>query len=269
MGTQRFDYLAPYDLVDGPTLVSMAAWAANLNANGSRFFLVVGGVLNEAISDAVTRALSLNSPDVVTIGVGSVLDSSLLDQNGVPVTLSTSQFAPRLAGIMAALGETRSLSGARIAGATLLNGATVSGISAAFDAGVTVLSVDSNADAPVHVEKGLTTWTNTANANQPYKLFRVPKYVRTLHDIQMEFTDYVQDVVIGKLQVNSKTRSQVVADMSSRLALREQVGAIQTAWSCVVSANPPPSDDDEFVAVDIALAFGRGAEQVLTTLTVS
>jgi hypothetical protein len=265
---QRFGYFAPFDLTDSSILTALKAWGQNLNTKGKRFFVVTGGALGETVTTAITRALSFNDPDFVTVGVGSIRDNSLLDANGNAVILSTAQFVPRLAGIMAQLGETSSLSGARVAGAELLaDAATESAIDLAFDGGVIVLGRDSDLDAPVRIEKGLTTWTNAADADRPYKIFRTPKYVRTLHDLQMEFTDYITSFVIGKVQVNSATRSGVVGELSARMAIRESLGAVQKAWSVGVSTVPPPSDDDEFIALDIGLGFGRSAEQVLLSIT--
>lgn len=265
---QRFGYLAPYDLTDSSIVASLTAWAKNANAKGRRFFTVVGGALNELVATAVARAATMNDPDMVTIGVGSIQDNVMLDANGNPVVLSTSQFVPRLAGIMAALGETRSLSGARVGGVDLLNGANEASIDLAFDGGVIVLARDSDPDAPIRVEKGLTTYTTKSNKDVPYAIFKTPKYVRTMHDLQDEITAYVASNVQGQLTVDSKARSHMVGYVSALLQTREDNRAVQHGWSVGVSSNPPPSDDDEFIALDVALAFGRSAEQVLLNVTV-
>jgi hypothetical protein len=265
---ERFGYFAPFDLTDASILASLKTWAVNLNNKGKRFFVVVGGALNELVATANARSLTFNDPDFINVGVGSVRDDEMLDASGVAIVLSTSQFVPRLAGILAALGEARSLTGARVQGVTLLNGATEAGIELAFDNGTVVLSRDSDPDAPVHIEKGVTTFTLQTDKNRPYRIFRNPKFVRTMHDLQMEITEWVQSNVIGQLPVNSKSRSAVIAEMSSRMRLREEGAAIQPGWTVTVSADPPPSDDDEFIALDYFLAFGRSAEQVLSTIVV-
>jgi hypothetical protein len=266
--TFRYGYLVPFDLTDGSILTSVKTWVQNANTKGRRFFLVVGGALNETVSTAITRSGTLNDPDIVNVGVGSVRDDEMLDSNGNPVILSTSQFAPRIAGIMSALGENRSLTGARIGGVTHLNGATESGIDAAYDGGVLVLSRDSDPDAPVHVEKGISTYTQTASSDRPYEIFKNPKFVRTMHDLQTEISEYVASNVIGQLPVNSRTRSGIVAYVSTLLQAREDNEAVQSGWTVAVSAEPPPSDDDEFVALDLNLGFGRSTEQVLLNVGV-
>jgi Phage tail sheath protein beta-sandwich domain len=266
---QRFGYFAPHDLTDVSITASVVSWGKNANAKGRRFFVVLGGVLDEAVSVAVTRASTMNDPDFITMGVGSIRDNEMLDANGNPIVLSTSQFAPRLAGIMSALGENRSLTGARVAGVDILNGANEASIDSAFAGGVIVLARDSDAEAPVRVEKGLSTYTTTTNQDVPYLIFRNPKFVRTLHDLQDEITQWVQSEVIGQLSVNAKSRSAVVAHMSTLLQSAEDGEAIQPGWTAQVSANPPPIDSAEYIAIDVGLAFERSAEQVLTTITVA
>lgn len=246
----------------------MKAWTQNANLKGRRFFTVLGGATDEAIADAIDRAADLNDPDIIAIGLGHVIDAEMVDENGDPVSLSTAQFVPRLAGILSALGESRSPSGARVAGVTLGGAATESQIEAAYDAGLIVLTQDSDVNAPVHIEKGLTTYTTASNDDQPYLIFRNPKYVRTMHDLQTEITSWVRSKVIGQLQVNSKTRSAVVAQMNAFLKKREEAGSIQPGWTVVVASDPPPSDDDDFIALDYGFAFGRSVEQILANITV-
>lgn len=269
METQRFDYLAPFDLIDAPTIAAMKTWAQNANAKGRRFFVVLGGALGESITTAVTRSGTLNDPDFVNIGVGQITDLDMTDQNGNPLVLSTSQFVPRLAGIMSALGEDRSLAGARIGNVTIQNNANEAGIDTAYDGGVVVLTMDTDPDAPVHVEKGLTTFTTKTDPARPYNIFKTPKFVRTMHDLQIEIDGWVRSNVLGQLQVNSKTRSAVVAELSRRLQLRQDAQVIQSGWTVAVSAIPPPLDSVEYIALDYSLAFGRSVEQVLNTIKVA
>lgn len=264
----RFGYLAPADLTDPTILASLKTWVQSLNAKGHRFSLVVGGAGAEAVAAAVTRAGTLNDPDIVTVGVGSVRDDEMLDAAGNPITLSTAQFAPRLAGILSTLGGARSLTGARVGGVTLVGGATEAAIDSAMDGGVTVLAADSDLNAPVHVEVGRTSYTTKTNSNVPYLIFRNPKFVRTMHDLQTQITEFVQSEVIGQMPVNSQTRSALIGQVSTFLAAFEANDEIQPAWQVQVSAEPPPSDDDEFVALDVYLAFARSTEQVLLNITV-
>lgn len=255
---ERFGLFAPYDLIDDTILASLLAWASNLNASGKRFMTVVGGALNEDISDATDRAGTLNNENFVTVGIGSVDD----DELGI---LSTSQFAPRVAGALASRGESKSLTYARFAGIQLLNGATAAEAVTAFDNGVVVLGRDSNTVAPVRVEVGVTTYTGDTTQKPKY-VFGDPKFVRTMESFEMEIAEYVEDLVIGQLQVNNKTRESVLSEMQSRLRRRADAGVIQSEWSAAIDQDPAPSDDDKFLAFVYGMKFGRAVEQVYSTI---
>jgi hypothetical protein len=262
---ERFSVLSPFDLTDSSILASLKTWTVNLNSQGKRFFLVIGGALDETITTAVTRSGTLNDEDIINVGVGSVIDDGLLDVAGNPVVLSTSQLAPRIAGVVAQRGEAKSLTFARLADLRLRVGPTEAGILTAFDGGVTVLSRDSHSLAPVRIEKGLTTYTANS-AQKPYTIFRTPKFVRTMQGLELELEQWSTETIIGELPVNDKTRDAVIAFVRSRLQARQSAGIVQPGWSVSVDPDPPPSDDDDFIAVLVGLHFGRSAEQVFFTI---
>jgi len=267
---QRFSLFAPYDLTDSSIVASLKLWAVNMNKNGKHFISVFGGALNEDVATAITRSAALNSiPSgesqsfgdlFVNLGVGSVEDSLMLDASSLPTVLSTSQLAPRLAGILAARGEAMSITMARMRGLKMLAGPTEGDILKGYDGGVVVLARDSDIDAPVHVEKGLTTYISRTNPDKPYKLFSNPKYIRTMHGYETELNDYWARNGIGKLPVNDKTREAVVGRAQQALRAREAAGVIQPGWTVVIASNP--SDDDEFVETVTGWAFGRSLEQI-------
>jgi len=194
--------------------------------------------------------------------MGSVKDAAL-------GTLSSSQLAPRIAGIMAAKGEAQSMTYARLAGVTPLVLASASDVSSAYDNGIMVLGRDSNPDAPVRIEKALTTFVTKTNAAKPYLIFRNPKYVRTMQGFQMELADWADANIIGRSVVNEKTRQFVCGEARARARNRVDLGVIQPDFTVVVDPDPTPTDDDEFVALLIGFGFGRSVEQVFFTIQVS
>lgn len=279
--TQQFGVLCPYGLTDAPTLVALKAWAGGAsggangrNAKGQRFEVVTGGPADELASVAVARALTLNDGNFATVGMGHIVDSGLLDVNGNAVTLAPSQWAARVAGVLAQRGEAMSLTFARFPGVTLLNGAIDADIATCLLGGVMVLANDSDPDAPVHIVSGRTTFVNgapngpAANAAFPYTIYRNPKFMRTMQNIEGEWTQWANSTIIGRLPVNNKTRDAAVANMQSRLRAREQVGIIQPGWTVGVDLTPPPSDNDEFIALAVGLLFGRSVEQVYFSVNV-
>jgi hypothetical protein len=266
---ERFGVFAPFDLTDAAITASLKTWVKNLNAAGKRFTAVLGGVLNETVANAVASAATLNDENIVRVGNGSVRDEGLLDANGNPRVISTSQLAPRIAGIVAAKGEAHSLTFARLAGTEILNGPTDAQVLTAFDGGVVVLSRDSNVDSPTRVEKGMTTFlAATATDAKPYVIYRNVKYMRTMQGIQMDVQDWAESNVIGLLPVNNKTRDFVLGYCQALLQARQEAAVVQPGWTVQVDPDPPPSDDDEWIAVLIGLKFGRSVEQVFFTIRI-
>lgn len=258
--TARFGLFAPYNLTDPTVMAALKTWAANLNIRGKRFMTVVGGALDEGVVDANTRSASLAHPDIVNIGVGGVED----DLHG---TLSTAQLAPRIAGILAARGEERSLTYALLAGVRARNFPTEQAISAAFDRGTVVLSQTNNANASVRIEKGLTTYTG-GDENRPYLIYRNPKYVRTMHGIETELTEWAEQFVIGLLQVNEQASAFVLGEARARIGARVDRGVLQPNPTVVIDPDPPASAEDEFIALLYGVRFGRSVEQVFNTVNI-
>jgi hypothetical protein len=252
-------------------LTSVATWTDDQNDAGNRFFTVVGGSAGESASTAATRSGTYcASPNILNVGIGTVTDSTL-GTGGTEQTLATNELAARVGGILAARGEYQSLTHARFAGVELTVGATTDELETAFDEGVVALARDSHAEAPVHVKTGLTTWTQTeadADTTKPYLIYRQPKYVRTIHGIETDLTQWAEENIIGIRQVNNQTREAVIAEVKARLLEREKLGSIQSGWTVGIDQNPPPTDTDEFVALTISASFARALEQVYFTVSV-
>lgn len=263
--TQKFGVLTFENLTDAPTLASVTAWTIAQNAAGRRFFLVVGGALNETITTAVARSATLNDPNIVNVGVGSVSDRDLLTSAGLPTTLSTAQLAPRIAGIVANRGERMALTFAKLVGLDLPVGPSTSDILRAYDTGVVVLGRASDREATVRLEKGLTSFVTKTDAARPWAIFSQPKYVAVMHGLQEDLVEWANDNIIGRTTVDQETRQAVLAQINVFMRQREELGAVQAGWVAMVDPNPPPSDDDPFIAFVISAKFGRSVEQVYFT----
>lgn len=272
---EPFAALAAYDLTDAAIVASLKAWAVGttaapgLNLSGKRFFLVIGGLAAETITTAATRSATNADPNIVNVGVGTLTDLV----NGparTAIDLSTAQLTARIAGILASRGEHQSLTNARLGDTRILIGATVAEQKTAFDEGVVVLARDSHATAPVHVRVGLTTWTATdATTEKPYRTYRQPKYVKTMHNMEEELTQYIEEEVLGLRPINEATRTSIIGHVKSKLSQRESLGAVQTGWTVGIDNDPPAASEDEFIAIAINLEFGRALEQVFFTVSVA
>lgn len=258
--TSRFAVFAPFDLTDGTILASLKTWVQTMNDNRRRFLAIVGGAAGEAAATAITRSASLNSEHFVNLGIGTYKDSLLPDANGDPTVLSTSQLVPRLAGILAARGEAQAIDFARLRGVDITVGPVNQDILDAYDAGVVVLARDSDIDAPVHVETGLTTYTTTTDSTKPYSIYSNPKYVRIMGGFETELGEYAARHYIGRLPVNKTTREAIMGDAQRFLQARQDANVIQGDWSVGFPADA--SDNDEFIDVLVGIAFGRSLKQV-------
>lgn len=257
----RFSLLAPADLTDDSILASLVTWAQGLNERGKRFLSVVGGAAAEDMATAVDRSADIDDPNFVNVGGGTYTDSKFGD-------LSTSQLAPRVAGILAAAGESQSITFKRLAGLAISLGSTEADIVSALENGVVAIGRDSHPVAPVRLEKGLTTFTDTTDDDRPLPIYSVPKFVRTMQGLEIELTEFAEENVIGRLPVNDDTREYLVGQMAARLAAREAAGVVQPGWTVQVDTDPPPTETDEFVALVYSLGFGRSLEQVFNTVVV-
>lgn len=257
----RFSLLAPANLTDSSILASLVVWSQGQNTSGKRFLTVVGGAAGESVATAVTRSGTINDPNFVNLGGGTYTDSEFGD-------LSTAQLAPRVAGILAAAGEAQSITFKRFAGLTIKLGSTSTEIVSGLTGGVVTIARDSHPEAPVRLEKGLTTFTSQADSARPYSIYSNPKFVRTMHGLELELTEFSEIYVIGRLPVNDSTREYLVGQMAARLDAREAAGVIQAGWTVQIDQDPPPSDDDEFIALVYSVGFGRSLEQVFNTVVV-
>lgn len=263
LSPKTFSVLGLYDMTDSGVLASFVTWSQGLNATGKRFMTVVGGGTSDTPSAAITRSGSINDPNFVNLGVGTFDDDEL-------GTLSTAQLTTRIGGIMCARGESSGITFVRLAGITRINSAaTPAQIDQCFDGGVTVFAEDAYEPAPVHSEKGLTTYTTTNDAARPYLTFREPKFMRIMHGIEADAKQLGTDPgFLGERPVNDKTRQWAVGEMRARMEARETNEIIQPGHTVGVDQDPPPSDDDNFVALRIGVKFSRDVEQFYLTATV-
>jgi tail sheath protein len=274
---ERFGVIAPANLTDESVQVALEQFVRDQNDNkNKRFMAVVGGAIGEELSDAEERSESLADPEMVNVGVGTYRSPDL-GPGGTSMELSTAQLAPRVAGVLAQKGEYAALTYARLAGLEIVKGPTDAEIAAAYDAGVLVFARDDDPDAPTHIKVGHSTWTEVdadgelnsqGDPIRPYFIYREPKYVRTMHGIQTDLAAYFRREILGVRPVNDDTRDAVVSEAKHILDERERLGVIQPGWKVGVDQDPPPSDDDEFVALAMELKFGRALKQVYVTITV-
>jgi hypothetical protein len=265
--TQRFSVFVPYDLTDQSLHAAFKTWVQGQNNAGKRFLLVLGA-RDATMANALTDADTFDDPDVALFGGGTVTDSTIIDPStNQPVSLSPSLFAPRVAGIIAARGEVSSISFARLKDVTVVAGPTATEVQNAIDGGVVTFDQDSDQEAPVRLETGVTTYQSNT-AVKPKSVFGQIKFVRTQHGIEIDFQDYQQKNVIGKLPVNNDTRETLVGKMAEIIQRRVDATVVQDSATVEIDQDPPPSDDQDFVQVKYGVKFTRSTEKVYNTVYV-
>jgi hypothetical protein len=250
-------------------MASLTTWVKNLNRaeKSRRFTLVTGGVAGENLSAASTRAAAANDENVITWGIGTYRDRVLA------LNLSTSQLAPRLAGILSARQGMSSATFARLDDLDIVAGPSESDVLASLDSGFMVATLGV---AGVQFEAGRTTYTVKTDIDKPFEIYSRPKFVFTMQDFERENKQANEaGNKIGKLGVNNDVREDLVGDANKRLRQRIERGEIQAVdrngnpSRVVLASDPPPDDDDEFIALDWFGAFGRSLEQVRNSFYIS
>jgi hypothetical protein len=276
MGKQRFGTFVPFDLTDESIFASLKEWGQNINlTKNKRFGVLTGGELAETIDEAIERAEIFNDENFATVGVGVYKDIDLLDEDGEETELSSSQLAPRIAGIIAAAGESEAITFSRLRGVTVVSGPTDDEIVAGLSGGVITIGIDSNAVAPTRVVRGITTYTDDTT-DKPFKFYSVLKFVRTMQGFENDLQDLWTDKKIGKLPVDEATRELVIGEAKRLMKERVDDRVIQDTlldgskgWFVKISDNPAPSDDDDFIALDYGMAFERTLDKMLNRVVIS
>lgn len=219
---ERFSIIAFENLTDAAIRATVVAWVQGMSDSNRPVMLIVGGAAGETVADALARTVLISDPHVVNVGVGTYHDDLL------NLDLSTAQLAPRIAGVLASRGEERSLTFAKVAGLSSVgttgpDGAT---IEAAILGGVTVLSRSTSPDSLLKIEKGVTTFTNKADAARPIQIFSDARLVRVMDLYVRGMKEWGDEFIIGDTTVNEDTRTTVKGEGRSRQDDLERRGLI-------------------------------------------
>lgn len=256
---QRFGYFVPANMTDIAIRASLESWTRNLNAKerSKRFSMVVGGALAENFATASTRSTSAADENIVNWGVGSYRDTDL------KLVLSTAQLAPRLAGVMSARGGRASISFVYLDDLEIVAGPSESDTLSAMTLGVVVVGLGAGG---VRFERGLTTYTADTTA-KPFNIYSRIKFVATMQNFERDGKEQNENgTVLGALTVNDDVREFIVGKEQARLneyILRKEVLA---GARVLLTTDPPPTDQDEHIAVDWLGSFQRGLEQIRRTI---
>jgi hypothetical protein len=257
---------------DAPTITSIKAWHHLRNANGSRSFLVYGGVIDETLAAGTTDSTATNDPDVLRVGVGRLHDTVL------NLDMSTAQAAGRYAGARCFRGEREDDIFVRFADLELVSGLnSLTDQATAKDAGLIGFSRDTNAVAPVFIREARTTYSNDSASpvyadgtkKVPADLWGSVKNIAIQHGVEQDAQDWATSgEVLGHIPINNRGRAIVVGFYKQAYSVREQAEVVQPGWTVVINDDPPPSDDDDFIFVRHGFHPTRSARQILNVAAI-
>lgn len=258
----QFSVLAFPNLTDAGISATVLAWVQSQENANRPVMLVVGGAAGESVSAAITRSATFADPHVVNLGVGTYHDD-LLDRD-----VSTAELAPRIAGVLAARGRDKALTGAEIGGLSNVGatGIETDDIRAAIDGGVTVLRRTSSADAELVIAQGVTTYISKSDDARPYNVFSEPRFIRIMDIFIRRVKGYGDTKIVGDLPVTQEARDAVRAFASTEMAELLRTGLIMAEDAArqipaPFVSTPIPSD----AALSDAILFEFGWQFTPTT----
>jgi hypothetical protein len=227
---KQFGVISPFDLTDQSIVTAYVSWLDAQIAAGRPSRLVIGGAAAEAVDDAISRSASIADEHVVNVGCGTYHDD-LLDKD-----LSTSQLAPRVAGILAAKGQQSDLTFSKIGGLHTLVGPADDEIQLGVKGGVVLIVPTSSADADVRLEKGVTTFTDPNVPTKPLDVYSDSRLIGIMDNYIVAMKEWGDDNVVGQLPVNDDTRNLVRGQARTMEDVLQTAGLILPANA---NANPP------------------------------
>lgn len=242
------EIFAPYDLTDESVKASIFSWMQTMAAEMKPVRVVTGGGPGETLSAALTSAALVRDEHMVRFGVGSWYDPV------VDKTLSTSQLAPRIAGILAARGQKSALTRALLGGLTPVgsSGPSTDDLKVGAAGGVTMLRRVSHPDSQVAVSWGLTTFIDKTQQFKPYEIWSEPRFIGIFDNLIRRIVAWGDANIVGNVPVNDDTRIAVRKEIGKYLSELVTAGLATPGTPYVICDDPA----DPLLADAIPFEFG-------------
>jgi len=255
--SQTFNVVSPANLTDDTIRSAMVTWCASRNTSGQRFMLVIGGAAGETMDDAVTRSTTADNENVVSIGYTDLYDS---DEN----TISTAEFAPRLAGVIADASVSRSITQQRITDVTLKVVPTADDLAEAYAGGVVTLVSDS---VSPRIHQDMTTYTSNS-LSKPRAEFGKIKAVRTHQQIESDLSRAAANGWLGGDNVNIPTvQTVILSGVSGYLQRLQDDGIVNNGWTVELDATEDNSGNALHLVYSVSTV--KSIEQIFNTIVLS
>lgn len=228
--------LIAYDGTSGSVLAQFNSWQKAQAEAFRPVMFVSGGALEDTVTTASERAASLADPHAVTLGVGQYKDDLL------GLTLSTAQLAPRIAGIIAARGQTASLTFADLGGLHAVGSTapTESQLVTLWEKGVTAIRQTEDPETDLIISKGVTTFTSKTTPGKPYEVFSDPRLVRVMDIFIRKMKLWGDKNIVGDTTVTENSRAAVRAHGNKLIEELKDEGLILPEDKTAVPAVPAP-----------------------------
>lgn len=255
---QTFSVLSPADLTDSTIRGAMVTWAMGRNTVGQRFVLVIGGAAAETLITGNTRSTGIASENVVNLAY-----TDLYDLDGVTV-ISTAKFAPRVAGMIADAGVSRSITQQRFSDVTLKVTPTSADILAAYNAGTLLLTTDS---VGVKVQMDLTTYVANTTIKSRAEFGKI-KSVRTHQQIESDLAAQAVANWLGGGNVNvAAVQSNILGAIGAYLKVLENSQIIQPGWTLTLDNTQNNTGNALYIKYGIATV--KAIELMFNTITLA
>ena len=232
---------------------ALADAAKDYNLEGKRFLVVIGGPLDEGIDAACTAAKDIDNENIVRVGY-----TNLETENG---TISTAEFAPQLAGIIAANGPFRSITATHVSGMRVATKASKADLRKARNNGLVMLVED---QIGARLYQDMTTYSSDT-IHKPRKEFGVIKAVMVHHQIETDLTRAAEGGWIGGANVNTANYRRAVLDgITGYLARVEGAAMILPGWE--VGLDDLYDNTGDSIHIKYGIKTSRVVERILNTI---
>lgn len=226
---EPFSIFVPYDLTDAAIQATIASWVLTADEQMRPVVAVLGGPTGETFGNALTRAANLRTaepdaaPHLVVLGAGDFHDD-FLDKD-----VTTSQLAPRIAGLLAGRGEEKSITLAELAGLSLVGEPSIptDQLADARDAGITAFRRTTSEDADLVVSQGVTLFNDTTDDARPHAIFSDPRQMRVMDLFRRRLKAWGDKNIAGKTTVVENTRVSVRDQGSKEIRSLLERGLVQ------------------------------------------
>jgi hypothetical protein len=242
---------------------ALAAWAITNNEAGRYVMAVTGGggaeLAGADVANALARTALYDTEWVVNIGVSGL---NIVSPGGNILPLTSTQCAPRLAGMIASAGITGSVTFGEVTDVDSVNGpVTPAQIEQMIQQGVVVFSKRGDF---IRVEDGITTFISLTEEKD--FTFTQIRAVRAIQQIGLDITEIVERDWIGKKINTTTVRDSLVATLQSYFATLEAQSVLVNGTQVSIDARYDNTKTNVFILVLAQFQFEL--KRVLLTVRV-